>query len=245
MKRIVAGPNAVIEALRAKPGAFEVVYLADGIRSSSARRVETIAGRARVTCETIPRGALDSMADKLNHQGVVGITGSFPYLDLAGLLDFASRLDEPLLVVLDQVQDPGNLGAIIRSAHALGAAGLILTRNRSAPVSLGAVKSSVGASELTRIARVTNLARCLDELRDAGYRVYGATGDGATNLDEIDWSGPCALVLGNESRGMRRLTREHCDQLFAIPLAADFDSLNVSAAAAVALYAASCSRGRT
>jgi len=244
MKRIIAGPNAVIESLRAKPGAFEVVYLADGIRSSAARRVETVAGRARVPCETIPRGALDIMADKLNHQGVVGITGAYPYLDLAGLLEIASRRDDPLLVVLDQVQDPGNLGAIIRSAHALGAAGLILTRNRSAPVARGAVRSSVGASELTHVARVTNLARCLDELGETGYRTYGAAADGETNLDDVDWSGPCALVLGNESRGLRRLTREHCDQLFAIPLDAEFDSLNVSAAAAVALYAASRSRGR-
>ena len=242
MKRVIAGPHAVIEALRASPGAFEIVYLADGVRSSSSRRVETVAKRARVPYEFIPRSALDEMADKLNHQGVVGITGAYPYLDLNGLLEAASKVESPLLVVLDQVQDPGNLGAIIRSAHALGAAGLILTRNRSASVTRGAVRSSAGASELVRIARVTNLARCLDSLREADYRVLGAAGDAGTPLVEIDWRGPCAMVLGNESRGLRRLTREHCDQLFSIPLAAEFDSLNVSASAAIALYAASLSR---
>ena len=161
---------------------------------------------------------------------------------LNGLLEAASKIESPLLVVLDQVQDPGNLGAIIRSAHALGAAGLILTRNRSASVTRGAVRSSAGASELVRIARVTNLARCLDSLREADYRVLGAAGDAGTPLVEIDWRGPCAMVLGNESRGLRRLTREHCDQLFSIPMAAEFDSLNVSASAAIALYAASLSR---
>jgi len=245
MKRIIAGPNAVLEALRARPAAIEVVYLADGLDSSAARRVETIAGRARVACEPIPRGALDEMAEQLNHQGVVAITGSYPYVDQAGLLTAASALEAPLLVVLDQVQDPGNLGAIIRSAHALGAAGLILTRNRSASVTRGAVRSSVGASELTRVARVTNLARCLDELRDAGYRVYGAVGGAKTTLDELTWDGPCAVVLGNESRGLRRLTREHCDALYSIPMAGGFDSLNVSAAAAITLYAASLARNRS
>jgi 23S rRNA (guanosine2251-2'-O)-methyltransferase len=242
MKRLIAGPHQVIEALRAKPGAFEVVYLADGVRSSSARRVATVAQRARVSCETLPRAALDEMADKLNHQGVVAVTGTYPYLDLAGLLDAVSGNEETLLVVLDQIQDPGNLGAIIRSAHALGADGLILTRNRSAAVTGGTVRSSAGATELTRIARVTNLARCLDELSEAGLKVYGAASEASEAIDTLDWNGPAALVLGNESRGLRRLTREHCDGLFSIPLARDFDSLNVSAAAAIALYAASVSR---
>lgn len=245
MKRVLAGPRAVIEALRASPGACEVVYLADGVRSSSAQRVETLAERARVPCETVPRGALDGMADRLNHQGVVAITGAYPYLDLAALLDAAARDRDPLLVVLDQIQDPGNLGAIIRSSHALGASGLILTRNRSASVSRGAVRSSAGASELTRIARVTNLVRCLDELRDADYRVLGAAGEADAAVDSVNFGGPVALVLGNENRGLRRLTREHCDQLFSIPLAHDFDSLNVSSAAAIALHAAARARRET
>jgi 23S rRNA (guanosine2251-2'-O)-methyltransferase len=241
MKRILAGPNAVIEALEAEPRAINAIWLSSGLRKATARRISELADRARIPCIESPRETLDATAKGLNHQGVVAITGSYPYLDLDGLIAATAAIDAPLLVVLDQIQDPGNLGAIIRSSHALGAAGMILTRDRSAAVSPGAVRSSAGASELLRIARVGNLARCLERLADERYRIYGAAGEAATTLDLLDWHGPVALVLGNEGRGLRRLTRERCDELFAIPLAHEFDSLNVSAAAAIALYrAAQC-----
>ena len=244
MKRIIAGPNAVTEALTSQSAvsSISVVYLAQGLAGEIFKRIDKLCNKMMVRSDVVPRESMDTLAGGLNHQGVMAITGSYAYLNLDGLLESISGIEDPVIVVLDQIQDPGNLGAIVRSTHALGGAGLILTRDRSAAITPAAVRASAGASELTRIARVTNLARCLERLRDHGFRVLGAAGKTGTDIDLIDWSGPVAIVLGNEGRGLRRLTREHCDGLFHIPLHSDFDSLNVSSAAAISLFAALRSR---
>jgi 23S rRNA (guanosine2251-2'-O)-methyltransferase len=242
MKRILAGPHAVIEALRATPGAIEVVCLAESLRSLTTKDIEDMARRARVECEVMPKESLDALAGKLHHQGVIAITGDYPYVDLVALLEHAQTHPHPLLVVLDQIQDPRNLGAILRSAHAFGACGVILPKDRAAKITAAAVRTSVGASELMKVCRITNLARTLDELKDAGYCVHGADAEAQDPLSAMSWSGRTALVMGNEGRGLRRLTAAHCDRLFKIPMATDFDSLNVGAAAAIALYEASKQR---
>jgi 23S rRNA (guanosine2251-2'-O)-methyltransferase len=244
MKRVVAGPNAVTEAIRAAPGDVGAGDLADGLTRAAADRLERLCRDADVPCSSLPREALDALAKGLTHQGVVALAGDYPYVDLEAVLSEGRRVAEPLLVVLDQIQDPGNLGAIVRSAHALGATGVILTRDRSASMTPAAVRASAGASELIRVARVGNLAQCLDHLRDSGYRVLGAAADAEARVDDVDRRGPTALVLGGEGKGLRRLTREHCDLLFRIPLATAFDSLNVSVAAAVALYELGRARDR-
>jgi 23S rRNA (guanosine2251-2'-O)-methyltransferase len=244
MKRVIAGPNAVTEAIRGAARDVVAVYLADGLARAAAERLERLSRDRDIPCSTLPRDALDTLAKGLTHQGVIALAGDYPYVDLEAVLDEGRRGAEPLLVVLDQIQDPGNLGAIVRSAHALGATGLILTRDRSASMTPAAVRASAGASELVRAARVGNLAQCLDRLRDSGYRVLGAAAEASAAVDEIDWSGPAALVLGGEGKGLRRLTREHCDSLFRIPLATSFDSLNVSVAAAIALYEIGRARAR-
>ncbi len=244
MKRIIAGPNAVTEALTS-PGAdssISVVYLAQGLAGATFKRIDKLCSKMNVRSDVVPRESMDTLSGGLNHQGVMAITGSYTYLDLDGLLKSISDIVDPVIVVLDQIQDPGNLGAIVRSTHALGGAGLILTRDRSAAVTPAAVRASAGACELTGIARVTNLARCLEQLRDHGFRVLGAAGKTGTDIDHIDWSGPIAIVLGNEGRGLRRLTQENCDELFSIPLHSGFDSLNVSSAAAISLFTALRSR---
>ena len=243
MKRVVAGPNAVTEAVRAAPREIAAIYLAEGLARATAERIEKLARDAGAPCAEAPREALDALAKGLNHQGVLALAGDYPYVSLDELLEAAGRGPAPLLVVLDQVQDPGNLGAVVRSAHALGAAGVIATRDRSASMTPAAVRASAGASELIRVARVGNLAQCLDHLRDAGFFVAGAAGEAERAIRELDWSGPTALVLGGEGKGLRRLTRERCDALFRIPLATAFDSLNVSVAAAIALYEVGRSRG--
>lgn len=217
--------------------------MAEAMRPSSVRRIEELARRARVSVEILPKVALDKLAGKLNHQGVIAITGAFPYLDIENLLTAVQDHPNPLVVALDQVQDPRNLGAVIRSVHAFGANGLILTKDRSASITAAAVRTSAGASELIKVARVTNLVRALDLLRNDGYQVYGAAvGKDHTTLHRLDWTGKTVLILGNEERGLRRLTMEHCDRLFTIPMVSDFDSLNVSAAAAIALYETSKQR---
>ncbi len=238
MKRVITGPNAVSEALGAAPGAVAMVCLADGLVPTTATRIQDLARRREIPVDVLPREQLDRLAKGATHQGVVALTGDYPYTDLGGMLDGTKDRPEALLVVLDQVQDPGNLGAIVRSAHALGADGVVITRNRSAPVTVGAVRSSAGATELTRIARVTNLARAIEELKAHGFRVLGAEAGAAQPVDRVDWHGRVALLLGNEARGLRRLTRDHCDALFSIPLERDFDSLGVSAAAAICLFEA-------
>lgn len=238
MKRILAGPNAVFEALRAAPGRIEMVCIAETMRPVNVRRLEEQAKHSRVSCEYLPKESLDRLAKGLVHQGVIAITGDYPYVDLQAILERCRETDDPTIVVLDQIQDPRNLGAIMRSAYAFGAAGIVLPKDRAAKVTAAAVRTSAGASELLMVARIINVARTLDDLRDEGFRIYGASGRGGTPLASLDWSGPTALVLGNEGKGLRRLTAEHCDALFDIPMAVEFDSLNVSAAAAIALYEA-------
>jgi 23S rRNA (guanosine2251-2'-O)-methyltransferase len=239
MKRILAGPHAVAEALKAAPGAVEVVLIADSPRSMSLRRIEEAARRAKVEVEETSRELLDRLTPDIPHQGAVAVTGGYPYTDIDTLLCLAKKQPHPLIVVLDQVQDPRNLGAVMRSAFAFGACGIVMPKDRSAPVTSAAVRASAGASELIRAARVTNLARALDQLRDSGYQVFGAALTGDAILQDLSFEGKTALVLGSEGKGIRRLTAEHCDRLFRIPLLNDFGSLNVSAAAAVVLYEAS------
>jgi 23S rRNA (guanosine2251-2'-O)-methyltransferase len=242
MKRILAGPHAVSEALKNTPKAIEVICIAESMRPSSVRRIEDLAHRARVTVEIMPKSSLDQLAKELKHQGVIAITGSFPYMDMDGLFAKMNTQKNPLLVALDQVQDPRNLGAIMRSAHVFGASGLIIPKNRSARVTESTVRASAGASELVPTVLITNLVRTLDELRDQDFQVFGTALNGKTPLKNLSWEGRTVLVLGNEGKGLRRLTMEHCDVLFTIPMANDFDSLNVSAAASIALYEAAGQR---
>lgn len=242
MKRILAGPHAVLEALRGAPRAIETVLVVDSMRAGAMFRIEEKAKHSKVPYELVSKAMVDGLAGELNHQGVLAITGAYPYLDFEGVLAHADNDAHPLIVVLDQVQDPGNLGAIMRSAHAFGASGMLLLKDRAAGVTGAAVRSSAGASELLKTARVTNLVRALDEMRDRGYRVLGAAMSGDVSIRDVSWTGKTALVFGNEGKGLRRLTARHCDQLFSIPMAGDFDSLNVSAAAAIALFQASAER---
>lgn len=242
MKRILAGPHSVTEALHSAPGQIEVVCVAETMRPTSVLHIEDLARRARVSVEILPKSAVDQMAGELNHQGIIAITGAYPYFDFEALISSAKKQPDPLIVALDQVQDPQNLGAIMRSAHAFGAAGLLITKHRAAGVTPAVVKVSAGASELVRTCRVTNLVRSLDRLKEEGFAVFGAAVKSSTPPHSLDWRGPSVLVLGNEGSGLRRLTLEHCDRLFTIPLKRDFDSLNVSAAAAISLYEAARQR---
>jgi 23S rRNA (guanosine2251-2'-O)-methyltransferase len=219
-----------------------MICVAETLREAAASRIEDQARKAKVPCEALSKSALDRLAKGLNHQGVIAVTGDYPYVDPDSLIEHALMQVNSLIVALDQVQDPRNLGAIIRSVYAFGANGVIITRNRSAMVTGAAVRASVGTSELVRICRVTNLVHTLDLLRDKGFFVFGATSKAPSVLSELSWKDRTVLVLGNESSGLRRLTAEHCDRLFSIPLVANFDSLNVSAAAAISLYEAARQR---
>jgi 23S rRNA (guanosine2251-2'-O)-methyltransferase len=186
--------------------------------------------------EARPVPELDKLAKGQRHQGVVPIAGSYSYLSFEELM---TQLPEhSLLVALDEITDPHNFGAIVRSAVALGAHGLITLKHRAAPVTPVVVRASAGATEHARIARVANLAQTLDELAERGFEVLGLAAEGAIDLTALGPSSASrVLVVGSEGRGLRRLVREHCTQLVRIPMSGPIASLNASVAAAIALYA--------
>jgi 23S rRNA (guanosine2251-2'-O)-methyltransferase len=212
---VVYGRNAVEEAQRGR------------------RRVHRV-----VTVDDVPVGELARMAGSQDHQGVVAEVDPYPYADAAELLE----RPDALLVALDQVQDPRNLGAVCRSAEAAGAAGVVVPERRAARVTAAACKASAGAVEHLPIARVRNLADWLAAAKRAGGWIYGADPDAATRYDQVDLSGLAVIVLGGEGKGIRPRVAAACDALVAIPRAGRVGSLNVSAAAAVLLFEAARQR---
>lgn len=239
MTRIVAGPRAVREAVSARPGDIAVVY-ADRVAARRALRplVEDIRARG-VRVELRDRAELDGLAER--HQGIVAIAGEYRYAALDEALAAAGR--RALLVALDEITDPHNLGAIVRSAVAFGADAVLTLRDRAAPVTAVVVRASAGATEHARIVRVTNLARALAELRERGLSVVGLAPDGAVPIDALpEAPGGRVLVIGSEGGGMRRLVREQCDVVARIALCGPVESLNASVAAGIALYAAAMQR---
>lgn len=179
--------------------------------------------------------ALDALSGGVRHQGVVAVLGrDYPYRELPELI--TGDLSGALLVALDEVTDPHNFGAIVRSAVAFGATGVVTLKDRAAPVTPVVVRASAGATEHCRIARVTNLARTLEAFRAKDLRVVGLDAEGSAALEAVDLTGPVALVVGSEGRGLRRLVREGCDVLARLPLPGPIASLNASVAASCALY---------
>ncbi|MCC7539323.1 MAG: 23S rRNA (guanosine(2251)-2'-O)-methyltransferase RlmB [Deltaproteobacteria bacterium] len=274
MKRIVAGPRAVSEALAAHASELAVVVVDAVVASKSPiREIVAQAASRKVATDHVSRDELDALAKGLRHQGILAVGGDYPYVDLDALLAppaprsprppskgpspgkaegdaQPSREDghapserAPLIVALDEVTDPRNLGAIVRSAVAFGALGIVLTRDRCATVTPAAVRASAGATEHARIARVTNLARTLETLAEQGMLVVGLDAVGTADIGDV--APPpegVVLVVGSEGRGLRRLTRERCGTLARIPMAGPIASLNAASAATVALYA--LARGR-
>ena len=240
MKRLLLGPSAIAQGLRQAARDVAVVY----VEAGSVKRSEELVSLARarnVRCEERARDELDALARGQSHDGALAITGDYPYLPLDELIDRAPPA--PLFVALDQITDPHNLGAIVRSAVGLGADGVITLKDRAAPVTAAVVRASAGATELARIARVTNLARTLHELQDSGLQIVGLDMQGTTEIRALEY--PVAgrvLVLGSEGSGLRRLVREQCDVVAHIPMRGALQSLNVSVAAAIALYESSAQR---
>jgi 23S rRNA (guanosine2251-2'-O)-methyltransferase len=240
MARVVCGRRAVAEALRADPSRLTLVYLQESTREPALAQIAEAAARARVPCETATAAALDALAKGTRHQGAIALTGEYPYRTLDELLD--PRTGPSLLVVCDEIQDPHNLGAIVRSAVFFGATGVVVGKNRSAGVTAGAVRASAGATEHAMIARVTNIAETVRALSREGLRTVGLDGDARATLHEVDLTVPCALVVGNEGRGLRRLVGERCDTLARLPGTGTVASLNASVACAIALYEAHAQR---
>lgn len=231
---IVHGVHPVAEILASRPETIEKIWIADTARGPAIQR---LVGRARsrgLRVERCPRSRLDRMAEGAVHQGVLAQVAEIGYVDLHELIERAEG--EPLLVALDHVQDPHHLGAVLRSAQLLGAHGLVIPKDRAVGLTPVAIKASAGAAAHLPVARVTNLARALVDLRDAGLRIVGAD-MGGEPCDRFDLRGPLCLVVGSEGEGLRRLTRERCDAIVSVPMVEEgVGSYSVSASASILLY---------
>lgn len=236
--RIVYGVNPVRELLRAGAEGLSELWLAEGGRRGPAfAELERLGRAAGARVRASPRAKLDRLAGTDRHQGVVAVVADFRYAPLEELLAGAAG-EAALLVVLDGVEDPHNLGAVIRSAHALGAHGVVIPKDRAVGVTPAVAKASAGAVERCPVARVVNVAKTIEGLKEAGIWSVALAADGDRSLSDVDLRGPTALVLGSEGEGLRPLVRRTCDLAARIPMTGDIDSLSVSAAAAIGLYEA-------
>jgi 23S rRNA (guanosine2251-2'-O)-methyltransferase len=236
---LVVGLHAVLEALKRHPERVSGIWVSTEREDRRVGEVVAAAHAAGVKFHKVPRAKLDGMAEGLRHQGVVARLRSKPVGGEAELADFISGLtDSCLLLVLDGVQDPHNLGACLRVADAAGVQAVILPRDRSAPLSAVARRAAAGAAETVTLFEVVNLARTLGKIKEAGIWVVGATHDAPQPLYGADLKGRIAFVLGGEGEGLRRLTREHCDVLVQIPMGGQVQSLNVSVATGICLFEA-------
>ncbi|MDX9741446.1 MAG: 23S rRNA (guanosine(2251)-2'-O)-methyltransferase RlmB [Gammaproteobacteria bacterium] len=237
---MLCGIHAVSGLLRRRPAAIRAIWLQEGSRNSRLVELGEQAERSAVRCRVAPVEELDRLAEGVRHQGVIA------QFDAEALTLNEAELDQlldgvegaPLLLVLDGVQDPHNLGACLRTADAAGVHAVIAPRDRAASLTATVCKVASGAAGKVPFVQVTNLARTLRGLRDRGIWIAGADAEAGASLYGLELDGPLALVLGAEDRGLRRLTREHCDWLVAIPMAgeAGVESLNVSVAAGICLF---------
>lgn len=232
---IIAGRNPVTEALRSgRP--IECLYIAKGELSGSVKVIAALAKERKIPVKETDRKKLDHMTGNSAHQGVAAAVPIKEYSSVDDIFELAkSRGEPPFIVVLDGIEDPHNLGAIIRTAECAGAHGVIIPKRRSASLSYTVGKASAGAYEYVPVARVTNIAAALDELKERGCWVYGADMDGVTYCS-CDLRGASALVIGSEGRGLGRLVKEKCDAVLSLPMKGRINSLNASVAAGVLMY---------
>jgi 23S rRNA (guanosine2251-2'-O)-methyltransferase len=235
---VLYGRNGVTEALRARRRVLRRVLVAAGAREGGLRQIAEEARRAKVPLAETPRDGLDRATNGANHQGVALEAGPYPYAETDAILA-ADPPGGPLYLILDQLQDPQNVGTLLRSAEAVGVAGVFIPEHRAAAITPAVVNASAGATEWLPIARVTNLNRLLARLKDRGVWVAGLEGvPEARPLDAADLRGALALVVGSEGAGISRLVREGCDFLVRLPMRGHIGSLNAAVAGSVALYAA-------
>lgn len=234
-RRVLAGFHAVNARLRHAPDSIEVLYVDGGRHDARMNQLLERAEQARVRIVAVDGRRLHGLAGDVPHQGVVALCAERA---TAATLDdvLAAVRSDTLLLLLDGVTDPRNLGACLRVADAAGVAAVIVPRDRSAALTPVVAKAAAGATETLPLVAVTNLARAMDELKEAGVWIAGASGDAPTSLYELTLTGPLAWALGAEGEGLRRLTRERCDWLARIPLAGHVESLNVSVAAGICLF---------
>ena len=231
----IEGRNAVIEAYRAgRP--IDKLFILDGCQDGPILTIKREAKAKQTPVKFVTKERLDQLSETGKHQGVIAYAAAYEYATVEEILDNARQKGEaPFLFLLDNIEDPHNLGAIIRTANLAGAHGVIVPKNRAAGLTAVVAKTSAGALNFTPVARVTNLAKTIEELKKEG--IWFVCADmGGTTMDDLNLKGPIGLVIGNEGEGVGRLVKEKCDMVASIPMKGDIDSLNASVAAGVLAY---------
>ncbi|MBO7514809.1 MAG: 23S rRNA (guanosine(2251)-2'-O)-methyltransferase RlmB [Lachnospiraceae bacterium] len=231
----IEGRNAVTEALRAgtKP---ERILLQSGLKDPAIEQVKKLALSKKIKVDYVSKEELDRKSETKHHQGVMAVGANYQYAEVDEMLALArERGEDPFLILLDGIEDPHNLGAIIRTANLAGAHGVVILKNRSASVNSTVARTSAGAVAFTPVARVANLSALMEQLKKEGMWFVCADMDGTVMYD-LNLTGPIGLVIGNEGSGVSRLVREHCDMIASIPMKGNIDSLNASVAAGVLSY---------
>jgi len=247
-KNLIFGTLPVLEALRAETRRIEKIIVAEGGQEKRLAEILFLARQHGVPFQKTPRESLSKFVESgANHQGVIAFVASADYYPTAKLLDEIYQKIEadgkPLIVVLDGVEDPRNLGAILRTIECAGADGVFIPERRAVGLTETVAKSAAGATEYVKIAKITNVNRLIDELKEHNIWVVGAaSGEAESDYTDWDWRVPCALILGGEGKGLHRLTAEKCDALVKIPMRGRIESLNVSVAAGVILFEANRQR---
>ena len=238
---LIFGRNPVSEAVRSSR-TIDKILVAKGDRSGAVVGILAKAKKKNIPIKEVDVKKLDFLSGGAKHQGIAALAAVKEYVSVEDILSFAEqRGEKPFVVVLDEIEDPHNLGAIIRTAECAGAHGVIIPKRRSAALSYAVSKVSAGAVEYVPVARVTNIANTLDKLKKLGLWVYGADMNG-TDYNKCDFSPSAALVIGNEGKGISRLVLEKCDEIVSIPMKGRINSLNASVAAGVLMYAVSSKR---
>ncbi len=232
---IICGRNPVLEAVRSGRE-IDRLLVAHGVAGGSVTAIIAKAKAKDILIKEISPQKLDYYCSGANHQGVAVLFAEQEYCEPQDILDFANKKNEkPFIIICDSIEDPHNLGAIIRTAEATGVHGIIIPKRRSASLNATVAKSASGALEYMRVARVTNIANTIDFLKQNGVWVFGADMDGA-DYEKIDFNCPCALVIGNEGKGIGDLIAKKCDQIVSLPMNGKINSLNASVAAGILMY---------
>lgn len=231
----IEGRNAVIEAFRAgKP--IDKLFILDGAQDGPVQTIRREAKKHGTMIKFVTKERLDQLSETGKHQGVIAYTAAYEYAQVEDILAAArAKKEPPFIILLDNIEDPHNLGAIIRTANLAGAHGVIIPKNRAAGLTAAVARTSAGALNYTPVARVTNLGKTMEELKKEGLWFVCADMDGTT-MYQLDLTGPIGLVIGSEGDGVGRLVREKCDLVVSIPMKGDIDSLNASVAAGVLAY---------
>jgi len=233
---IIGGRKPVFEALTAGTP-IERIYILRGTRGEPVDEIRQMARQKNILCTEADKHLIEKLSRNANSQGIVAIAGTKEYTDVDEILSIAAAKSEKAFILLfDEIEDPHNLGALIRTAVCLGVHGGIIPKHNAAPVNETVAKTSAGASAHFPVAKVTNIAATIDELKTKGVWIVGTDAAAQKSFADIDYSMPVALLIGNEGKGIRRLVREKCDFLVNVPMAGTFDSLNASVAGALAMY---------